>query len=223
MEKTIETKTEATIYEKLMYIQQNMKCGKGKRNEFGGFNYRNAEMILEAAKPVLSAIGCVILLNDELVYIGERYYVKAEAKLVDIKTGDSLACYAYAREEKDRKGMDASQITGSSSSYARKYALGGLLAIDDGKDADSMDNRHIGTVEAPDEGLLKECAAMDIEEEKDQIRAIVSDMSEADPDLKRYQEVLYSVLGESYGSFKVKDCDDKKVIDSILAILKKNK
>lgn len=212
-----------SVYEKLFHIQQNIKCGKGKRNDFGKFNYRNSEMILEAAKPLAKEVGCAILLSDELCYIGERYYVKAKAELVDISTGNSIITYAYAREEKERKGMDASQITGSSSSYARKYALGGLLALDDGRDADSMDNSGLDTVEAPDEETLKKCKAMSVEEEKNQIRDIVSSMSEVDPDLIKYQEILYTTIGKGYKDFKIKDCDDKDVIDTILALLLKNK
>ena len=117
----------------LIKIQQELKAPKGQLNKFGGYKYRNCEDILQAVKPLLGE--SVLTLEDELVLIGERYYIKATATL---RSEDaSISTTAYAREEEAKKGMDASQITGSASSYARKYALNGLFAIDDTKDADS--------------------------------------------------------------------------------------
>ena len=118
-------------------IQKSLKVGKENRNEFGKYNYRNASDILEAVKPLLPE-GYSIILSDDLVLIGDRYYVKATAQLTDGKVSASVT--AFARESESKKGMDDSQITGSTSTYARKYALNGLFAIDDTKDADSMDN-----------------------------------------------------------------------------------
>lgn len=126
-----------TIYEKLLEVQHILKAPKGQKNTFGGYNYRNCEDILEAAKPHLYSNKATIILSDELVMIGERYYIKATAKFVDCETGEFVENTAYAREEEVKKGMDGSQITGSSSSYARKYALNGLLDIDDTKDSDT--------------------------------------------------------------------------------------
>lgn len=123
----------------LQKIQSELKANKGQFNKFGGYAYRSCEDILEAAKPVLAQYGASIVLSDEIVLIGDRYYVKATATL---KTADeSESTTAFAREAVARKGMDESQITGSASSYARKYALSGLFALDDTKDADTMDNR----------------------------------------------------------------------------------
>lgn len=123
----------------LQKIQSELKANKGQFNKFGGYAYRSCEDILEAAKPVLAKYGASIVLSDDIVLIGDRYYVKATATL---KTEDeSESATAYAREEVARKGFDVSQITGSASSYARKYALSGLFALDDTKDADTMDNR----------------------------------------------------------------------------------
>ena len=118
-------------------IQTKLKVGKENTNTFGKYNYRNCSDILEAVKPLLPE-GFSLLLSDEIVLIGERYYVKATAILSNGK--ESSVVTAFARESFDKKGMDDSQITGASSSYARKYALNGLFAIDDTKDADSMDN-----------------------------------------------------------------------------------
>lgn len=123
----------------LQEIQSKLKAPKGQRNNFSGYNYRSCEDILEALKPVLAEYGAAVLLSDEIVQMGARWYVKATATL---KTeNESISVTAYAREEETRKGFDASQITGSASSYARKYALNGLFGIDDTKDADTMDNR----------------------------------------------------------------------------------
>lgn len=123
--------------EKLFNIQQELKCNKGQYNSFGKYHYRSCEDILEAVKPLLNKYKCIITLSDDVGCVGERYYIKAEATITDLETGESIVNCAYAREEDTKKGMDGSQITGTSSSYARKYALNGLLLIDDTKDADT--------------------------------------------------------------------------------------
>ena len=120
------------IYSELARIQQELKAPKNKWNKFGQYAYRNAESILEAVKPLLN--GLALIVTDELVYIGTRYYIKATAKLTDGE--ETVSADSYAREDEIKKGMDGCQITGSASSYARKYALNGLLAIDDTKDSD---------------------------------------------------------------------------------------
>ncbi len=125
------------VYEKLLKVQQELKVPKSQYNLFGKYYYRNCEDIQEAVKPLLKSVDAVLFLNDEIEQIGDRYYVKGIAKFVDCETGAEITNKAYAREEEEKKGMDASQITGSTSSYARKYALNGLFCIDDNKDADS--------------------------------------------------------------------------------------
>ena len=125
--------------EKLLNIQQELKCNKSQYNSFGKYKYRSCEDILESVKPLLKANKCILTLSDDLEYIGERYYVKATATITDIATGETISNTGYAREEEIKKGMDGSQITGTSSSYARKYALNGLFAIDDTKDADTSE------------------------------------------------------------------------------------
>lgn len=120
----------------LLQIQSELKAPKGQFNAYGKYKYRSCEDILEAVKPILKKCNCTLLLSDSLVYMGERYYIKATATLVNAE-GKSVSTEAYAREEETKKGMDASQITGASSSYARKYALNGLLCIDDNKDSDT--------------------------------------------------------------------------------------
>lgn len=129
------------IYEKLSAIQTELKAPKNQFNKFGGYNYRSCEDILEAVKPLCAKYKTTLVLEDEIVSIGTRYYVKATATLYDCENrGDNaedLFSTAYAREEESKKGMDGSQVTGASSSYARKYALNGLFSIDDAKDSDT--------------------------------------------------------------------------------------
>ena len=121
----------------LIRIQNELKAPKGQYNSFGKYSYRSCEDILEAVKPLLSSYDCILTLSDEITLVGERYYVKATAVLMN-STGERAEVSAYAREEADRKGMDGSQITGAASSYARKYALNGLFCIDDNKDSDTV-------------------------------------------------------------------------------------
>ena len=129
------------IKEKLLHIQINLKAPKNQFNKFGGYKYRNAEDILESVKPLLLDTKTTLTISDEIVNIGNRYYVKATVTLFDTESEDSIHTEAFAREEESKKGMDGSQITGASSSYARKYALNGLFDIDDTKDSDTT-NQH---------------------------------------------------------------------------------
>lgn len=124
----------------LQQIQTELKAPKNQYNAFGKYKYRSCEDIIEAVKPILTKYKAALLLSDKLVLIGNRYYVEATATL-KTEGADDISVTAYAREEETKKGMDSSQITGSTSSYARKYALNGLFGIDDTKDPDSMDNR----------------------------------------------------------------------------------
>lgn len=131
------------IYEKLIKVQNELKAPKNQRNNFGGYNYRSCEDILEAVKPILKDNGLTLFLTDDIVNIGNRYYIVAIATLIDIETGEKLTTQANARESEIKKGMDDSQITGTASSYARKYCLNGLFLIDDTKDADTDEYKKI--------------------------------------------------------------------------------
>ena len=124
------------IYEKLLVVQTELKAPKSQYNNFGKYKYRNCEDILESLKPILVKTKTTITISDEIINAADRFYIKATARLFDIETGENVETTAYAREEENKKGMDGSQLTGSSSSYARKYALNGLFAIDDTKDSD---------------------------------------------------------------------------------------
>ena len=123
------------LVKKLAKIQSELKAPKNQYNNFGKYKYRSCEDILEAVKPLVNKIDCIMTISDEIVMLGDRYYVKATAAITDGE--NSISNSAYARESFDKKGMDDSQITGATSSYARKYALNGLLCIDDTKDADT--------------------------------------------------------------------------------------
>lgn len=127
----------------LLMIQQGLKAPKGQYNNFGKYKYRSCEDILEAVKPLLAEQACVLLLSDDIDFIEGRHYVRATATIINSE-GKSLSVSASAREQDNKAGMDASQLTGSTSSYARKYALNGLFCIDDTKDADTMDNTQEG-------------------------------------------------------------------------------
>lgn len=132
------TDSQVVLTQKVGDIQHKLKAPKGQYNSFGKYNYRSCEDILEGVKPLLKEHNLALLIDDEIVQIGERYYVKATAKITDGR--EFVSATAYAREPDIKKGMDESQITGATSSYARKYALNALLCIDDTKDADTMDN-----------------------------------------------------------------------------------
>ena len=174
-------KSVAPINEKLMQIQGKLKVPKGQFNKFGGFSYRSCEDIFEGVKPFLSETNCVLMLDDEVVVIGDRYYVKSSAILTDVDSGGWVTSTAYAREEESKKGMDGAQITGSASSYARKYALNGLFCLDDVKDPDTGQNEvtqptTVTTVkeENPKSKLTRE------------ILAIGKDLGQTEEEIKEY-------------------------------------
>lgn len=133
-----------SIHEKLGKIQVNLKAPKNQFNSFGKYAYRSCEDILEAVKPLLSDTGCTLTITDDVIAVADRIYVKATCKLTEIKTGETVEVSACAREAEDKRGMDAAQVTGSTSSYARKYALNGLFSIDDTKDADATNDHGKG-------------------------------------------------------------------------------
>lgn len=127
-----------TFYERLASIQEHLNAPKNQYNSFGKYKYRSCEDILEGVKPLLK--GLFLSISDEIVLIGDRYYVKATATITDGE--NKHAATAMAREEESKKGMDAAQVTGATSSYARKYCLNGLFGIDDAKDADTDEHKH---------------------------------------------------------------------------------
>lgn len=121
----------------LIAIQSTLNAPKGQYNTYGKYKYRSCEDILGAVKPLLNKFGCTLTISDDVVMVGTRFYIKSTATITN-SAGEKEVTTAYAREEDQKKGMDASQVTGAASSYARKYALNGLFAIDDTKDADTL-------------------------------------------------------------------------------------
>lgn len=129
--------SDMNIYDKLQKIQTEIKAPKNLYNKFGNYAYRNAEGILEALKPYLAKYSCAVIIEDDIIQMGDRFYVKATVKFVDCDSQTTITNSALARESLDKKGMDSSQVTGATSSYARKYALNGMFLLDDTKDADT--------------------------------------------------------------------------------------
>ena len=145
-----------TVYKKLIKVQQELKAPKNQRNTFGNYNYRSCEDILEALKPILAKHEATVFISDKVVVKENNWaYIEATATFVDVETGESISTTAFARETENKKGMDSSQITGSASSYARKYALNGLFLIDDTKDADT-DEQHRQTAGAKQKAFSKD-------------------------------------------------------------------
>lgn len=137
------------VYEKLLAVQSELNAPKKHHNGFGNYNYRKAEDILEAVKPIAAKYKAMVVCSDLLEFIEGRHYIKATASFINAEDGQQVKTTAYAREEESKKGMDGSQVTGASSSYARKYALNGLLAIDDTADSDTTNNGQTAQAPAP--------------------------------------------------------------------------
>lgn len=191
---------DTTPLERLSAVQIALKVPKAQRNTFGNYNFRNAEDILEAVKPLLAANGLTLTMSDELVQVGERYYVKAVAKAHAIEAADDKGfahATGYAREEETKKGMDGSQITGAASSYARKYALNGLFLIDDTKDSDATNDHGKKPSSVPTTASKDKARALLSEHTKngesatDIIRTILDkDKPETESDMQKLIEAL---------------------------------
>lgn len=175
-----------SIYAKLAQVQTELKAPKNQFNKFGNYNYRNIEDILEGLKPLLLKHGVTLIMTDSIEVIGEEKYLKATAGMFDIETGESVQNSAYAKESTEAKGMTPAQITGSCSSYARKYALGGLLLIDDNKDDDSNEaqtERNAKAKEKADEKKVEDVKNMNIGEAK--VRALIAKAEKDGVDIKK--------------------------------------
>ena len=194
------------IYEKLSAIQQELIAPKNQFNKFGNYSYRSCEDILEGLKPCLKKVNAAVKISDEIIQIGDRYYIKATANLIDCESGESISNTALAREEDSKKGMDSSQLTGSTSSYARKYALNGLFCIDDVKDADSRDNS------ARDTKQNKDIATSEADRIA-KVNEVMSALKEKDIDVEIVKR-LYKV--DDLRTLDVKKCDNiMKHLDDI--------
>lgn len=211
----MENEKKTNIKEKLLKIQTNLKAPKSQYNKFGKYNYRNCEDILEGLKPLLKELGCILTIEDEIFVVNERFYIKSTVKLADVNSNEKITNSAYAREEEKKTGMDASQVTGASSSYARKYALNGLFAIDDTKDADSQDN-------SKNNDKLKEIKNGTVEEQKTILLTQIFDkITKTETD----REKIYKKFNvESIDDMKFEDlCTLNKMLNNTLKKLKDEK
>lgn len=162
----------------LSKIQNEMNVKKGRYNKFGGYYYRSCEDILQTAKEVCNKYGCYVNVTDTIEYIEGRFYVKATAKVVDIETGESETATAFAREEESKKGMDGAQLTGATSSYARKYALCGLFAIDDSIDDDLLNRTQENEGKAANKKGAKSSSTSQPDNSQSQISILVGYVNE---------------------------------------------
>lgn len=195
------------VYKKLLAVQSKIKCNKNQKNSFGNYNYRSCEDILEAVKPHLVEVKATIMLSDTIELVGDWHYVKATATFMDLETGNSIVVSAYAREEfVSGKKMDYPQFTGSSSSYARKYALNGMLLLDDSKDPDS------DAYQEPEKNEPKK------EEPKPQTKQLTKEDVEAREKLIAYckeHKINMAMVAKQYP--EVASRGTKKVFDYVLS------
>lgn len=176
------------IYEKLLNIQNELKAPKNQFNKFGNYKYRNAEDILESVKPICLKYKAVINVRDTIIQVGDRYYVESTAYITDVeKPAEYIENKACAREEESKKGMDSSQVTGATSSYARKYALNGLLCIDDTKDTDSEEYQKRSNVKSAEKS-----ETMITDKQKE----LIINQFKKEEILKYLEEVKKAKLGE---------------------------
>lgn len=203
------------VYEKLIKVQSDLKAPKSKFNSFGKYNYRSLEDILEGVKPLLVQYKATLIMTDGMEQVGDRYYLKATATFIDTENGESVSNSALARESADKRGMDDSQITGTASSYARKYALNGLLLIDDTKDADTDEAQTEGKARA--ERAERQAAAQKTKSEqrrsdaqlnKEMIENVPADLL---PDPSRTPEYRAKRIREELARTKQ---DEKRLLDN---------
>lgn len=190
------------LQEKLINIQQKIKVSKSQYCEFGDYWFRSVEDIQSALKPICQEERAVCTCSDELVYIGERYYVKATATLWDLDSSNKIESYAFAREELEKKKIDGSQLTGVASSYARKYALGGLLQLDDNKDSDGLpkDDNKDSDKKKKDEKQEKKTPKQDKPVEQEPKVEVMT--------LEKAKEITFEVKGVVH---KVGECSNEQL------------
>ena len=214
---TVDLINDLSLSQKLANIQRELKAPKNAFNKFGNYYYRSCEDILEAVKPLLAKYGLVMILSDEIQQIGARYYIKASAALEDVITGGRIVNTAYARETETKSGMDAAQITGAASSYARKIALSGLLLLDDMKDADDTNDK-------PNGKPLKKTAEKAINKTAAASAAPAEEKASADQ-IAKLLEVVQDVpaMLKYYRVDKIEDMTAKHAADTISRLTKEAK
>lgn len=208
------------IYEKLSAIQAEVNVPKNLENKFGGFRYRSAEMILETVKPVCKKHGAVLILTDSVKECGNRFYVEACAWLQDTESNEHISVFAYAREEETKKGMDASQITGSASSYARKYALNGLFNLDDNRDPDSNEYTEVQNKAKKEEAEAKikaqsEADSVISEEDAKSLAKMIQTMKAETPVADRMKAIC-----KMYGVKSLSELKHSQYVDCVNRVTK---
>lgn len=209
------------IFEKLLAVQCELKAPKSQFNKFGNYNYRNCEDILEAAKPVCKKYNALVYLTDAISNVGDRYYVTATATFVDVENPEMppIIVTAHAREEESKKGMDGSQVTGASSSYARKYALNGLFDIDDTKDSDTTnkgDNEQ--PKQKPAQQKPKESNGLTDETKKKINSCIVQYRALTGTETKEILEIVKGSVGKPIDAIKT-ESEGKAVVNLLLKMI----
>ena len=179
-----------SVYTKLLNVQLELKAPKSQYNSFGEYKYRSCEDILEALKPILNKNKATVIISDDILFVEGRHYIKATVKFIDTENGEMVENSALAREDEVKKGMDSSQITGSVSSYARKYALNGMFAIDDTKDSDSTNTHGV----EPDKPKSTKLSAKQV----GRLLAIGLKAGIKEPDIKK-------VIKSEFGKDKIED------------------
>lgn len=209
------------IYEKLSLIQEEMKVPKNQYNKFGGYSYRSAEDILETAKPVLKKHGAVLMIGDTVVSVDGRFYIQATARLFSVDAPEEMiSVSALAREEDMQKGMTSSQLSGATSSYARKYCLNGLFLLDDNKDADTDAYQKIKNEASAEEGKAK----IEAQEKADKkiTKAEASDLKRMieEMDAKTPVGERVGLICQQYGVDKLEDLKKSQYTHCINALSK---
>ena len=179
------------VYTKLLNVQSELKAPKSQYNSFGKYKYRSCEDILEALKPILNKNKATVIISDDILFVEGRHYIKATVKFIDTENGEMVENSALAREDEIKKGMDSSQITGSVSSYARKYALNGMFAIDDTKDSDSTNTHGVEPEQSKSTGKLSA-------KQVGRLLAIGLKAGIKEPDIKK-------VIKSEFGKDKIED------------------
>ena len=180
-----------SVYTKLLNVQSELKAPKSQYNSFGKYKYRSCEDILEALKPILNKNKATVIISDDILFVEGRHYIKATVKFIDTENGETVENSALAREDEIKKGMDSSQITGSVSSYARKYALNGMFAIDDTKDSDSTNTHGVEAEQSKTTGKLSA-------KQVGRLLAIGLKAGIKEPDIKK-------VIKSEFGKDKIED------------------
>ena len=197
-----------SIYQKLSDIQSELFVPKGQRNEFGGFNYRSCEDILKVLKPLLAKNKCTLYMSNEIIPSDERSLLKATVTLVDLEGGGQVSVSAQAREPFQKKGMDDMQITGAASSYARKYALAGMFAIDNERDADTADNRGYSPSVPANKKQSKPRQAWNLYSAR-------STNTDDDGKKEAFKKLVLELSGKIYGKDSISDSEWDKIIEFI--------